>query len=121
VSKNYNNYYKKHNNEKPKEEISDEEVEVKIDSKEKQKEVEYVTPVEEVKDPPIKEPEKAIVNVDRLNFRAKPSKDGEIFSILNKGKEVDLISETTDVIGWSHVSVDGKHGYVMTEFIDIKR
>lgn len=121
MSKNYNNYYKKHNNEKPKEEIPVEEVEVKNDTKEEPKEVEDVIPVEEVKLPPTKEPEKAIVNVDRLNFRAKPSTDGEIFSILNKGGEVDLISETTDIAGWSYISVDGKLGYVMTEFIDIKR
>lgn len=121
MGKNYNNYYKKRNTDGPVKEPEEKKEETTEEATEAVEEKEPVIETKEEAAPPTKEPEKAIVNVDRLNFRAKPSEDGEIFSILNKGKEVDLISETTDAAGWSYISVDGKLGYVMTEFIDIKR
>lgn len=110
MGKNYNKYYNKNRNTEDKKDTSAE-----VENKE-----EIVEKVED-KEPPTREPAKAIVNVDCLNFRAKPSKNAEILAILKKDGEIDLLSKETDVAGWSYVSVDGKLGYVMTEFIDIKR
>lgn len=110
MGKNYNKYYNKNHS-----------VEEKKDTPAEVENSEKVVEKVEVKDPPTKEPEKAIVNVDRLNFRSKPSKNAEIFAILEKDEEVDLLSKETDVEGWSYISFNGKLGYVMTEFINIKR
>ena len=120
MGKNYNNYYKKHNTDGPVKEPEEKKEETINEVADK---IEDREPVAEVKEetPATAKAERAIVNTDRLNFRAKPSKDAEIFSILKRGGEVNLLSETTDVAGWSYISVDGKLGYVMTEFIDIKR
>ncbi|MFD1708207.1 SH3 domain-containing protein, partial [Siminovitchia sediminis] len=49
-----------------------------------------------------------------LNVRSKPSTTGQIIDRLTRGTEVAVISETS---GWSKISVNGKTGYVSSQYL----
>ena len=121
MSKSYNKY----NNRPNKEAKSTEKVEKAVeeikdiieDLKETPEEV-FKTDDKEIKI----EENIAIVNTPRLNFRVEPSKDSKILTILNQNDQV--IVKAYDKI-WSKVTFKNGNecidGFVMSEFIDIKK
>lgn len=56
-----------------------------------------------------------VAHCERVNFRAEP--EGEKIAILDAGLEVEVIEQDTV---WSFVSVNGKQGYIMTEFLEVE-
>jgi mannosyl-glycoprotein endo-beta-N-acetylglucosaminidase len=62
-----------------------------------------------------------LVNVaasSNLNMRTSPTTSSAIILKLKKGKEVTVNSESK---GWSKINVDGKEGYVSSEFLITKK
>ncbi|WP_158540694.1 SH3 domain-containing protein [Romboutsia weinsteinii] len=54
------------------------------------------------------------VSVDRLNMRSGASTSYRVITVLTKGTNVEVMSESN---GWSKVKHDGRIGYVSTEYI----
>ena len=54
---------------------------------------------------------------DAVNFRRAPSLDAEVFSTLPCKTNVDVLEH--DPAGWSNVKVDGKVGYIRSDFLAI--
>lgn len=54
------------------------------------------------------------VNVPKLKLRAKPSKDGDVLSVLPFGLKLTVDAARKAPDGWT--AVDGT-GYVMTEYL----
>lgn len=55
------------------------------------------------------------VGPSKLNFRALPSKDAKVLSILDPG---DVVTVVEDGAEWSKVIHNSVTGYVMTKFIE---
>lgn len=51
---------------------------------------------------------------DILNFRNEPSKESEVQEILTPGTIITVMDYEDD---WSYISIDGKTGWVMTEYL----
>ncbi|MFI3209507.1 MAG: SH3 domain-containing protein [Peptostreptococcaceae bacterium] len=58
--------------------------------------------------------QKKVVNVDALNMRSGASTSYRVITVLGRGTEVEIISESG---GWSKVKVDGRLGYVATQYL----
>lgn len=55
------------------------------------------------------------ITTARVNFREQASFSGDIFEVVAAGLVLDIISY--DPLGWSRVRIDGKVGYINSEFI----
>lgn len=115
MGKNYNNYYKKNNNDKKSPEVATKTEEV----------VENTSEEIETKEEVIETEPKyiiGVVNVNKLNFRSEPDKeDDNIISVLLKGETIEVDENWNAEGDWSKGYVNGIEGYVMTEFITFKR
>lgn len=60
----------------------------------------------------------AVVNADAVNIRKEKSMDAAIYSVMTKDHVLDVISVEED--GWVCVDMDGKDGYVLSEFVDLE-
>jgi mannosyl-glycoprotein endo-beta-N-acetylglucosaminidase len=52
-----------------------------------------------------------------LNVRSKPSTSGSVIGKLTRGTQVSVLSESN---GWSQIKVNGKTGYVNSQFLSAK-
>lgn len=55
---------------------------------------------------------------DGLNVRKEPNMDAEVYGILPKGDEVEVLEIGED--GWACIDYDGADGYVSTDYITIE-
>lgn len=55
---------------------------------------------------------------DGLNVRKEPNMDAEVYGILPKGDEVEVLEIGED--GWACIDYDGANGYVSTDYITIE-
>lgn len=55
---------------------------------------------------------------DGLNVRKEPNMDAEVYGILPKGDEVEVLDISED--GWACIDYDGADGYVSTDYITIE-
>lgn len=55
---------------------------------------------------------------DGLNVRMEPSTEADIYGVLPKGEEVEVLSISED--GWACIDYEGLDGYVSTDFISIE-
>lgn len=55
---------------------------------------------------------------DGLNVRKEPNMDAEVYGILPKGDEVEVLEISED--GWACIDYDGADGYVSTDYITIE-
>lgn len=80
------------------------------------KKQEIITSIEENVDTPIESiaMKARVVNCEKVNFRAEPN--GEKLAILDAGTEVTIHEEEGI---WSYVSVAGKFGYIMSEYLGV--
>ena len=58
----------------------------------------------------------AVVNDTRVALRSAPSTSATVLTRVNKGERVQVLDDKT----WTKVSYQGKTGYMMTKFLDIK-
>ena len=58
----------------------------------------------------------ATVTADTLNLRSEASTDSSIVKLLNRGEELDVISDEGD---WLRVSSDGTEGYVSKDYVQV--
>lgn len=56
-----------------------------------------------------------VVNVDKVFFRKNPNKNSDYHTRLSKGT---MVVATGEQNGWTSVEVDGKSGYVMSQYLD---
>ena len=61
---------------------------------------------------------KMIVNVDGLNMRSGPSTAFRVNKVLNKGTEVEVVSEKD---GWTQIKYSNMSGYVASRYLDAKK
>ncbi|MBR6386563.1 MAG: hypothetical protein IKS03_10670, partial [Ruminococcus sp.] len=57
----------------------------------------------------------------KLGFRETPDKDGKIITRLDKNMHVYLLRADLNNAGesWSYVEVNGRRGYIKTEYLDL--
>jgi mannosyl-glycoprotein endo-beta-N-acetylglucosaminidase len=55
------------------------------------------------------------VSANQLNLRQQPDKNGVVIQALPRGAEVEVLEEYEE--GWSKVSVDGREGYVSSNYL----
>lgn len=55
---------------------------------------------------------------DGLNVRKEPGTEAEVYGVLPKGEEVEVLSVGDD--GWACIDYDGKDGYVSMDFVSIE-
>lgn len=60
----------------------------------------------------------AVVSVDAVNIRQEKSTDAQVYGVMTKDNVLDVISIEDD--GWICVDMDGKDGYVLSEFVDME-
>jgi len=60
----------------------------------------------------------AVINADAVNIREEMSKDAEVCSVMTKDSILDVISVEED--GWVCVDLEGKNGYVLSEYVDME-
>lgn len=62
-----------------------------------------------------------ITGCEKLNLREKPSKDGKVLAVLNKGTEVEVYTQAPTTPDFYKVkTASGLEGYCMKQFITIK-
>lgn len=60
----------------------------------------------------------AVINANAVNIRQEKSTDAQVHGVMTKDHILDVISIEDD--GWVCVDVDGKDGYVLSEYVDLE-
>ena len=60
----------------------------------------------------------AVINEDAVNIRQDKSTDAEVSAVMTRDNILDVVSVDED--GWVCVDLDGKDGYVLSEYVDLE-
>lgn len=60
----------------------------------------------------------AVINEDAVNIRQEKSTDAEVSAVMTRDNILDVVSVDED--GWVCVDLDGKDGYVLSEYVDLE-
>ena len=112
---NYNNYSKPKTKPEPEEKPVVQEAEPVIEG---QTVIPEVTMAQEVEAQAAKRPG-IVGNCARLNVRKEPNKMADVIAVLEAGSEVRLISEEPVNGFYNLITVDGREGYCMCDYISI--
>ena len=112
---NYNNYSKPKTKPEPEEKPVVQEAEPVIEG---QTVIPEVTMVPEAEAQTAKLPG-IVGNCARLNVRKEPNKMADVIAVLEAGSEVQLVSEEPVNGFYNRITVDGREGYCMRDYISI--
>ena len=112
---NYNNYSKPKTKPEPEEKPVVQEAEPVIEG---QTVIPEVTMAQEVEARVAKLPG-IVGNCARLNVRKEPNKMADVIAVLEAGSEVRLVSEEPVNGFYNLITVDGREGYCMCDYISI--